>query len=258
MGTVIAIVSGKGGVGKTTAAINLSYAFNHFGRNVVLVDANLRAPHVGIMLGLPQVDKTLHHIIAGKHPIKDAAYLHYSGLKVILSDLVGKHAISPEECLRLEKALSEAKDLVELVVVDTAPGHTREAYHVLRAADFVVVITTPDMAAVTEALKTLRIAKTLRKQVLGVVVNRKAGKDHEMSNATIEKMLEYHVLAAIPEDDNVPVSANLKHPVVFSHPDAPSSKAYLGLAARLLGKKYSDTKHMKDEDSLFYQVVKRT
>ena len=74
----IAVVSGKGGVGKTTSAINLAAALNFFGKDVVILDANLTTPNVGLHLGAPIVPVNLNHVLSGKASIVDAIYEHES------------------------------------------------------------------------------------------------------------------------------------------------------------------------------------
>jgi len=78
MARVIAIISGKGGVGKTTTAVNLGAALNKFDKEVIVVDANLSTPNIGIHLGAPMVPVTLNHILRGKANIEDAIYEHSS------------------------------------------------------------------------------------------------------------------------------------------------------------------------------------
>ena len=74
MARIIVINSGKGGVGKTTTAINLGVALNKMGQEVIIVDANLNTPNIGLQLGAPIVPITLNHILKGKAKIEDAIY----------------------------------------------------------------------------------------------------------------------------------------------------------------------------------------
>jgi MinD-like ATPase involved in chromosome partitioning or flagellar assembly len=256
MGKSIAIISGKGGVGKTTTAINLSYAFNVFQRNVVLLEANLKTPHIGVLLGFPSVEKTFHSILEGRHKIYDSAYLHYSGLKVIIANFSGKHKIiDPKHYDNFSNALSELKDRVELVVIDTPPSHVDETFFVLKHVDYVIAVTTPEITSVLEAMKSLKLAQHLKRKILGVVVTRRTGKDYELSIDNIEKLTEYRVIGIIPEDDNVPMSNKLKHPVVFAYPDADASIAYKKLAAYLLGKEYKEK--LPDKEDPFEKLVSK-
>src|SRR3989344_7495282 len=87
MSKFILITSGKGGVGKTTAAVNLATAMNYFDEDVTLVDVNLTTPNVGLHLGAPVVPVTLNHVLSGKADLVDAIYEHESGAKVIPASL---------------------------------------------------------------------------------------------------------------------------------------------------------------------------
>src|SRR3989304_5349675 len=87
MSRIITITSGKGGVGKTTTSINLATALNFFGKEVIIVDANLTTPNVGLHLGAPIVPISLNHVLQGKAKIQDAIYEHESGTKILPSSL---------------------------------------------------------------------------------------------------------------------------------------------------------------------------
>src|SRR3972149_8002988 len=87
MKKIIVITSGKGGVGKTTTAINLGAALNYFGKDVVVLDANLTTPNVGLHLGAPIVPVNSNHVLSGKANVVDAIYEHESGTKIVPSSL---------------------------------------------------------------------------------------------------------------------------------------------------------------------------
>src|SRR3989344_513217 len=87
MSRFIVITSGKGGVGKTTTAVNLATAINSFDEDVLLVDVNLTTPNVGLHLGAPVVPITLNHVLDGKADLVDSIYEHESGTKVIPASL---------------------------------------------------------------------------------------------------------------------------------------------------------------------------
>src|SRR3989338_6323163 len=87
MTKLITITSGKGGVGKTTTAINLGAALNGFGKEVIVVDANLTTPNVGLHLGAPIVPVSLNHVLSGRAKIDDAIYEHESGTKIVPGSL---------------------------------------------------------------------------------------------------------------------------------------------------------------------------
>ena len=72
MAKVYAIISGKGGVGKITTAINLGTALNQLGENVIIIDGNLTTPNIGLHLGSPIVPITINHVLNGQAKLEDA------------------------------------------------------------------------------------------------------------------------------------------------------------------------------------------
>jgi septum site-determining protein MinD len=100
------------------------------------------------------------------------------------------------------------------------------------------VITTPELAAVTDALRTIATARQFGKEVLGAVLTRHGSHEFEMSRDNIESMLGVPVLGVIPEDPNIALSARINSPVLHSHPHSSASQAYKELAASLLGERY--------------------
>ena len=87
MAKAYAIISGKGGVGKTTSAVNLGTCLNHLGEDVIIVDANLTTPNVGIHLGAPIVPITLNHALNNQAKFEDAIYEHETGTKIMPASL---------------------------------------------------------------------------------------------------------------------------------------------------------------------------
>ncbi len=87
MSNIIVITSGKGGVGKTTTAINLAAAINHFKKDVLVIDGNLTTPNVALHLGAAEVPVNLNHVLLGKAAPHEAIYEHNSGIKIMPSSL---------------------------------------------------------------------------------------------------------------------------------------------------------------------------
>src|SRR3989344_5686603 len=142
MSRLIVITSGKGGVGKTTTAVNLGTSLNSFGENVVIVDANLTTPNIGIHLGAPVVPVNLHDVLSGKNKISEAIYEHYSGTKIVPASL----SIDDLKYSKPEKLASVAKILkkkYDFVICDSAAGLGREAATAISIADEILVVTNP-------------------------------------------------------------------------------------------------------------------
>ena len=239
MSTIITVTSGKGGVGKTTTAINLGTALNQFGKDVIIVDANLTTPNVGLHLGAPLVPVTLNHVLLGKAKIEDALYEHESGTKVLPSSLSVKElkALDHKKLTGLSKKL---KKMADYVIYDCAAGLGDEASASLEAADDIVIVTNPEIPAVTDALKTARLADELGKHVKGIIVTRANRTKSEMTLESIQDMLELPILGVIPEDIAASEALVKKDAMIHTHPKSKASRAYKKTAAGLSGTKYED------------------
>jgi septum site-determining protein MinD len=237
MTKVIAVVAAKGGVGKTTTAINLGTALAAFRREAIVLDGNLATPDIGIHLGAPVVPFSVHDAIAGKKSIRDCVYMHPSGVRIAPASISLAAAKSADH-VKLAESIKELNGTGELVIVDTASGIGRGLLSVAGAADEAIIVTTADLPSVTSALKTVSAIEEEGTTVVGVVINRVRNDRLEMSPHEIEAMVERPVIASIPEDRNIAESLKKNHPVVYMHPDSPSSVAYKKLAALLIGQKY--------------------
>jgi len=233
----IGILSGKGGVGKTSTSINMGAALNYFGKDTTVIDANLSTPNVGLYLGVPVVPINLHHALRKQHHITEAVYLHPAGPKIVPA------GISIDELMnanpdRLKPTLKGLKGTTDIVIIDGAAGLGREAYATLEASDKVIVVTNPEIPAITDALKTIKLAETFGKEVLGVVLARTKPNNLDVSLNNVQTMLEKPVLGIIPEDRSMRESLIKKDAVIYTHPESSAAIGYKKLAANILGRPY--------------------
>jgi len=234
MTRIISVVSGKGGVGKTTTVTNLAGALVNQGKSVIILDADIATPNLSLHLGIPFYPFTLHDALKKKIPITSALYEHPSGIKIIpaslsLDDLQGT------DINKLDTHILHLLGQADYVVIDAAPGLGEEAQAAITVSDEILIVTNPEIPAVTDALKTVKIAQELGTKILGVVVNRKKELKHELSHDDIYSMLEHDIIATIPEDIAIPRSISLKNPAVISKPKSKSSRAFIKLAYKVTG-----------------------
>ena len=234
MAKVYVVISGKGGVGKTSTTINLGTSLNHLGEDVVIIDGNLTTPNIGIHLGAPIVPITLNHVLNGQAKLEDAIYEHESGTKIMPASL----SLRETEKINYKKLLEVTRDLKKItnfVFIDSAAGLGEEARASMDACDEVIIVTNPEMSAVTDALKTIKLAEEKNKPIVGVIITRSTGKSLEMSFTNIKDMLEVPILGIIPEDDCVKISQVMKNAVIHTHPRCNASRCYLNTSRRILG-----------------------
>lgn len=234
MTKLITITSGKGGVGKTTTAINIGAALNAFGKEVIILDANLTTPNVGLHLGAPIVPVSLNHVLLGKAKIADAIYEHESGTKIIPSSLSVKELRRLNHG-KLKEVGKKLRKVADYIIYDSAAGLGEEALAAMEAADELVIVTNPEIPAVTDALKTSKVIEQLGKSVKGVIVTRVRNVKTEMPISNVRDMLELPILGVVPEDKNMQNALVLKDALVHTHPKSRAARAYRMIAARLMG-----------------------
>ena len=237
MKRIIVIASGKGGVGKTTTAINLAVAIKHFDKDVLVIDANMSTPNVGIHLNSPEVPINLNHILQKKAHPYEAVYAHESGINIIPSSLSVKE-LKRLKMGRLKDFKKEFKNLAEYVILDCSAGLGKEALSAMELADEIILVSNPEMPAITDALKTIKVAGEIKKPITGIIITRVRNNDFELQPETVKEMLEIPILGMIPEDILIQDSLKKKNPLVYIHPKSKPARAYKEIAAKLIGAEY--------------------
>jgi len=251
MKKIIVITSGKGGVGKTTTAINLGAAINYFGKDVLIIDGNLTTPNIGIHLNSPEVPINLNHVLAGKAEAFEAVYEHESGIKIMPSSLSIKE-LTKIKVEKIKDFKEDFKKISDYILVDSAAGLGSEALSLINMADDLIIVTNPEMPALTDALKTIKMAEQMKKSIMGVIVTRVKKNDIEMQPETVREMLEVPILGMIPEDEHVSKALSLKDAVIHTYPKSNASRAYKEIAAKLLDVEYNSK---KDREKLLKRIL---
>lgn len=149
---VIVVSSGKGGVGKSTIALNISLTLCSIGKKVVLMDADMGMANIDIMLGIvPKYN--IYHIIQGKKSIKDIIIQGPGGLKIIPggSGIYELANLSQNMLQRLLVELGRLDGEYDYMIIDTGAGISQHVIAFLLAADDVIIITTPEPTSLTDA-----------------------------------------------------------------------------------------------------------
>jgi len=251
MNKIIVITSGKGGVGKTTTAINLGAAINYFEKDVLVIDGNLSTPNIGVHLGSPEVPINLNHVLSGKAEPKEAVYKHESGLKIMPSSLSIKE-LKKIKTEKLKSFKKDFKDLSDYIIVDSAAGLGIEAVSAIELADELIVVTNAEMPAVTDALKLIKLAEEMKKPIMGVIVTRVRKNKSEMRPNVVRDMLEVPIIGMIPEDANIQKSISLRNPLIYTNPKSKASRAYKEIAAKLTNTQYDSD---NDKETILERIA---
>ena len=237
MTRLIILTSGKGGVGKTTIVANLGAALAHrFKRDVTIVDCNLTASHLSILLGMHYHPITLNHVLRREKHINEAIYDHPSGMKIIPASLQLKDLIKTD-ISKLNRRLKKLKGKTEIIFLDSSPGLGKEAVAAIKASDEILFVTKPDIMSVSDVIRGKEFIGKIKKEPMGIVLNMVTRGGHELTQKEVEIMTELPVIAIIPHDKNVLKSLAKKIPVVLHKPRSSASKELRKLAGFIIGEK---------------------
>lgn len=155
---VIAVTSGKGGVGKTNVSTNLAIAMTGMGKKVMLMDADLGLANVDVMLGIHPLHN-LSHVINGERSLEEVIVQGPAGLQIIpaSSGLKNMAELTPEQHVGLIRAFSELNNQIDVLLVDTAAGIADSVISFSRAAQDVLVVVCDEPASITDAYALIKV-----------------------------------------------------------------------------------------------------
>ncbi len=232
----IAIISGKGGVGKTVITANLGSVMSHvFDEDVIVIDTDVSSSHLGIHFGFYSNPATLNSVLKGNHKPEEGVYEHETGLKIVPGSL-NYDDIRDVDVYNMEEVIKEFEDKADVILLDCGPGIDRETSAAIRSADKVLYVSKPSFTSLIDVMRTDSLVDELDKETMGIVLNMVKGKKHEIDSSEVESFTDMKVLAEVPHDNLVEESTSKGVPVSIYNPHAKASRSIEDLAGRLLGK----------------------
>jgi len=239
---VLAVTSGKGGVGKTNLSINVAVAMTRLGHRVAIVDADFGLGNVDVMLGLtPEVH--VADILSGAKQLPEVLIEGPCGLQVLPagSGVQPLTALSDPQRERLVAAIQQARASFDYIIIDTAAGISDNVVETLKLSEHVILVTSLDPAALVDAYALAKVLwKASSSARIGLVVNGvRDGVEGRLAFRQIDlaatRFLGQHLtyLGFIPEDASIREATTLQRPVVEHLPEAPASRCFRLLATRV-------------------------
>lgn len=240
--SVIAVTSGKGGVGKSNVAVNLAIKLSAAGKSVLLLDADLGLANADVLCNV-DLPYNLSHVISRKKDLHEVIFKAPGGFRLVggASGLARMADLADHERQRLIDSLGQLESAADIILIDTGAGISPNVLSFTRAADSVLVVTTPEPTAITDAYAVIKVMT--RDPVTGrisLLVNQahsqgEAQAVHERISRVVKQFLQVSVLDAgfVPTDESVSQAVRRRTPFVLSNPRCPASMAISQLAARL-------------------------
>lgn len=236
---VIAVSSGKGGVGKTNVSVNLSLSLAESGKSVMLMDADLGLANVDVMLGL-NAKYNLSHVVSGERSLEEVIVAGPGGLKIIPASSGAKSMadLSPMAHAGIIRAFSELSHELDVLVVDTAAGVSDSVVSFSRAAQEVVVVVCDEPASLTDAYALIKVLsrdhglnqfRILSNMAKGVQDGRDLfTKLARVTERFLDVRLDY--MGFVPFDEYLRKAVQKQRAVVDAYPRSRAAVAFKNLA----------------------------
>lgn len=241
---VVAVGSGKGGVGKTTFCINAGLALSRCRQRVVLLDADIGMANVEVLMGLHS-SSNLTHVIEGRCPLSDILTECPGGIRILpgSSGISSLTSLDSIQFNRIISGFSDLEDDCDILMLDTGAGLSELVLKFLEAADEFLLLTNPEPHALMDGYA-LTKALTKRNPLIrvNVIVNRCDSEQEALQSggAFIQAARQFlginpAYLGWLPHDRLIPQSLKRRQPLFLTHPKVEFSRNILSIAQKLTG-----------------------
>lgn len=232
---IISISGGKGGVGKTNTAINLSIALAELNNKVLLFDADLGLSNVDVLLGI-QAPKNISDILQGRSSMQEILVTGPGGIFIIpaASGLEELANLDNIEISRLVQSFNQITQNIDIMIVDTAAGISNQVLSFVHACQDNILVVCNEPTSLTDAYALIKVLANQQSNMsFKILANMTRNEDEglevfsKLKTATdkyLDISLQY--LGAIPFDPLLRQAVQIQKPVITEFPDSPASKAY--------------------------------
>lgn len=238
MGKVIAIASGKGGVGKTITAANISIGLAQLNKKVIIIDANLGLRNLDIILGVQnKVVYDFVDVVTNKCKKEDAFIVdkRYQNLTILPASW-GKDqsAVTKKQ---MDLLINDLREEYDFVIIDCPNGMEQGFQNAVGQADHAIIITTLELSSVRNTDRIFKVLEAKKIKKIDLLVNRVLSKivpyDEMISIEELGEILPLTILGMIPEDEKIMQSVNQGEPIINT--ESKAGQAYINISKRILG-----------------------
>ena len=238
MSEVMVITSGKGGVGKTTTTANIGTGLALLGYSVVLIDTDIGLRNLDVVMGLEnRIIYNLVDVVEGNCRMKQALIRdkRYPNLYLLPSAQTrDKTSVNPGQ---MKKLVEDLKGEFDYILLDCPAGIEQGFQTAIAGADRALVVTTPEVSAIRDADRIIGLLEVAQMRRTDLIVNRirmdMVRRGDMMSVEDVSDILAVPVIGAVPDDEDVVVSANQGEPLVDT--TSLAGQAYLNICKRITG-----------------------
>lgn len=243
---VYAITSGKGGVGKTAVVANTAVSLAKIGKSVLILDADLGLANIDVVFGLAP-PYNLNHFFNGENELEEILVEGPFGIKILPagSGIQNFTRLDAHQKMKLLDGLDSMHNNFDFVLIDTEAGISENVTYFNTAAQEILVVTTPDPTAITDAYALMKLLSTqYHEKHFNLVVNQIHSEEEALdvyrkltmvSNRYLDISIDY--LGSIPEDRQMIESIRKQQVIVERYPSSDISCAFTKLAARISSEK---------------------
>lgn len=262
---IITITSGKGGVGKSNAVINMASSLKALGNKVVILDADFGLANIEVLLGIiPRYN--LSHVLNGSKSILEVIEQNEDGIQFISggSGIQELMFLNNEQITQFASNIAELETIVDFILIDTSAGISDSVLSFCKLAHEVIFITTPEPTSITDAyalIKTFKAKYISDLPRFKILVN-KAENANEAQQVYIKLSnvckrflnIDTQYLGYIPFDYNIIKVSKLQEPICKRYPKSSASIAYQ-MVSKSLAAKEEKIKLQSGQKSFFRQVI---
>jgi flagellar biosynthesis protein FlhG len=259
---VIAVTSGKGGVGKTNVVANLAYSLSRLKRRVVILDADVGLANLDVLLGLiPKY--TIQHLFTGERTLEEIIIEGPGGMKILpaSSGIQELTELTGQQRMALLSQLEGLNECTDVLLIDTAAGISSNVMFFNTMANEIIVVASPEPTSITDAYAMIKVLSTRYAEkyfhlLVNFVQTESEGLDvyRQLSTVT-ERFLNLSIryLGFIPIDDHLQRAVKQQRAVTELFPNCMASRSFLTLAEKIASLSVSGTP--RGNLNLFWQSL---